>query len=88
MDALVDSEPNHLDRGFREELFARTGGQLLFTVELLRNLEERGNLIKDAQGNWVQGAKVDWEALPARIEGVIYENRPSFRKCSFDCLEP
>ena len=73
VDALLDSEPNHLDRSFRDELFAHTGGHPLFTVELMRNLQERGNLVKDAQGSWVQVGSLDWETLPARIEGVIGE---------------
>ena len=73
VDALVDSEPNHLDRGFRDELFAHTGGHPLFTVELIRNLQERGNLVKDAQDNWIQGNSLDWKTLPARIDGVIGE---------------
>jgi predicted ATPase len=73
VEALVDSEPNQLDRGFRDELFAHTGGHPLFTVELLRNLQECGTLVKDAQGNWIQGNDLDWKTLPARIEGVIGE---------------
>jgi predicted ATPase len=73
VDALVDAEPNHLESSFRDELFAHTGGHPLFTVELLRNLEECGNLVKDAQGNWVLSNKLDWKTLPARIEGVIGE---------------
>ena len=73
VDALVDAEPNCLESSFRDELFAHTGGHPLFTVELLRNLEERGNLVKDDQGRWVLGNKVKWDALPARIEGVIGE---------------
>jgi len=73
VDALVDSEPNHLDHSFREELFAHTGGQPLFTVELLRNLREQGHLVKDAQGSWIQGIRLDWGTLPARLEGVIGE---------------
>ena len=51
----------HLDRGFRDELFAHTGGHPLFTVELLRNLQECGNLIKDDQGSWIQGNELDWK---------------------------
>ena len=73
VDALVDSEPNHLDRGFRDELFDHTGGHPLFTVELIRNLQERGNLVKDMDGNWILGERLDWKTLPARIEGVIGE---------------
>ena len=71
--ALIDLEPNHLATAFREQLFAHTDGQALFTVELLRNLQERGNLVKDKDGSWVQGPALDWGALPARIEGVIGE---------------
>ena len=56
VDALVDAEPNRLDAAFRQELFARTEGHPLFTVELLRTLEERGDLVKDASGRWVQAA--------------------------------
>ncbi len=73
VDGLLDSEPNHLDRSFRDELFAHTAGQPLFTVEVLRTLQERGSLVKDAQDNWVQASSLDWESLPARIEGVIGE---------------
>ena len=73
VDALVDVEPNHLEDDFREELFAHTGGHPLFIVELLRNLREHGNLVKDAQGSWIQGNSLDWKTLPARIEGVIGE---------------
>lgn len=73
VDALVDSEPNKLDRGFRDDLYVHTGGHPLFTVELLRNLQECGNLVKDGDGNWIQSSSLDWEGLPARIEGVIGE---------------
>jgi predicted ATPase len=73
VDALVDSEPNRLDRAFRDELFAHTGGHPLFTVELLRNLQEQGSIVKDAQSCWILGSRLDWETLPARIEGVIGE---------------
>lgn len=73
VDALIDAEPNRLDERFRAELFARTDGHPLFTVELLRNLQERGDLVKDSEGHWVEGAALDWNALPARVEGVIAE---------------
>ena len=70
---LIDSEPNHLEAAFREQLFAHTDGHALFTVELLRNLQERGSLLKDKDGCWVQGSSLDWGTLPARVEGVIGE---------------
>lgn len=47
VDALVDSEANRLGEGFRETLFQRTSGHPLFTVELLRDMQERGNLVKE-----------------------------------------
>jgi tetratricopeptide (TPR) repeat protein len=70
---LIDSEVNHLDAAFRAQLFSHTEGHPLFTVELLRNLQERGDLVKDKDGLWVQGPNLDWNALPARVEGVIGE---------------
>jgi tetratricopeptide (TPR) repeat protein len=70
---LIDSEPNHLDAAFREQLFMHTDGHPLFTVELLRNLQERGNLVKDKDGCWIQGTALDWDTLPPRVEGVIGE---------------
>ncbi len=73
VNALVDSEPNRLDGAFREQLLQLTEGHALFTVELLRNLQERRDLVRDEQGCWVQGASLDWKSLPARVEGVIAE---------------
>jgi tetratricopeptide (TPR) repeat protein len=73
VDALVDSQPNQLETAFRQQLFAKTEGHPLFTVELLRNLQERGDLIQDARGRWIESATLDWNALPARVEGVIEE---------------
>jgi tetratricopeptide (TPR) repeat protein len=70
---LIDSQPNHLDAAFREQLFTHTDGHPLFTVELLRNLQERGDLVKDKDGSWIQGTALDWKTLPPRIEGVIGE---------------
>jgi DNA-binding SARP family transcriptional activator/predicted ATPase len=73
VDALLDSEPNRLDRSFREMLYRQTRGHPLFTVELLRGLQERGDLVQDAEGHWVQGSALDWQMLPARVEAVIAE---------------
>lgn len=73
LDALVDAEPNELDEAFREALYLRTEGHALFTVELLRHLRERGDLVHDTRGVWMAGAAIDWETLPAGVEGVIEE---------------
>ena len=71
VDQFIDSQPNRLDNSFRDTLFAQTGGHPLFTVELLRDMQERGALLLDVDGKWVTGSKLDWAILPARVEGVI-----------------
>ena len=73
MDAFLDTERNRLAEGFRAALFHRTEGHPLFTVELLRAMQERGDLLKDEDGCWIEGPTLDWEALPARVEAVIAE---------------
>ncbi|MGD2147975.1 MAG: AAA family ATPase [Anaerolineae bacterium] len=71
LDALLDSQPNRLGEDFRRALFRHTGGQALFTVELLRDMRERGDLLPSAEGYWVERPTVAWDALPTRVEGVI-----------------
>jgi DNA-binding SARP family transcriptional activator len=73
VDALIDSEPNQLDETFRQALFEQTDGHPLFTIELLRDLEGRGDLVQDSESRWTQAASLDWGRLPAKIEGVIEE---------------
>jgi len=73
VEALLDSEPNRLGVAFREMLYWQTGGHPLFTIELLRGLRERGDLVQDPEGRWVEGPTLDWESLPARVEAVIAE---------------
>ncbi len=71
VDAFLDTEPNRLGEAFREALFRRTEGHPLFTVELLQDMQERGDLVQDEEGQWVEGPALDWGAVPARVEGVI-----------------
>jgi tetratricopeptide (TPR) repeat protein len=73
VDAVLDSERNELGQAFRQALFHQTGGNALFTVELIRALQERGDLVRDDTGCWWEGRSLDWNALPARVEGVIAE---------------
>ena len=73
VDGLLDNEPNRLEVEFREMLSRQTRGHPLFTVELLRGLQERGDLVQDPEGRWVEGPALDWQTLPARIEAVIAE---------------
>ncbi len=71
IDGLLDSEPNRLDETFRRQLHRHTGGQALFTVELLRGLQERGDLVLDEEGRWIQSEDLNWDILPARVEAAI-----------------
>jgi predicted ATPase len=73
VEAFLDSEPNRLGVGFREMIYRQTHGHPLFTIELLRGLQERGDLVQDPEGRWVEGPALDWETLPARVEAVIAE---------------
>jgi tetratricopeptide (TPR) repeat protein/predicted Ser/Thr protein kinase len=71
--ALLDTEPNRLGEAFRRTLFQQTGGHPLATVELLRDMQERGSLVLDGQKHWVEGPTLDWDKLPARVEAMIAE---------------
>jgi DNA-binding SARP family transcriptional activator/predicted ATPase len=73
VEAFLDNEPNRLGVAFREMFYQQTRGHPLFTVELLRGLQERGDLVQDPEGRWVEGPTLDWETLPARVEAVIAE---------------
>ncbi|MDF1513594.1 MAG: AAA family ATPase [Anaerolineae bacterium] len=73
VDNLLDTEPNTLDAAFRQALFEHTKGNPLFIIELLREMQERGDLVRDSNAGWVEKPELRWDALPARIEGVIQE---------------
>ena len=73
IESYLDTEPNTLGPSFRQGLLNHTGGHPLFTIELLRDLQRRGDIVKDEQGRWVEGTELDWSVLPARVEGVIEE---------------
>ena len=71
VDGYLDSEPNRLHDSFREALTRKTGGHALFIVEILRDLQDRGALFHNEQGQWVASASLDWDRLPSKVEGVI-----------------
>ena len=73
VDALLDHEANHLGHRFRRTLFRHAEGHPLFTAELLRMMQQRGDLVREANGAWIEGPALDWETLPPRVEGVIAE---------------
>jgi predicted ATPase len=69
--AFIDSEPNDLSQEFRAMLYRHTSGNPLFTIELLRGMQMRGEIRRSRQGRWVEGPQLDWNELPARVEAVI-----------------
>lgn len=73
IDALLRAQPNRLSVDFRRLLFKHTGGNPLFTVELLRAMHERGDLILDEQDYTVASPTLNWDQLPAQVEGVLKE---------------
>lgn len=70
-EALLDREPNRYDSGFRRRMYELTRGHPLFTLELLRQMRERGELVQDSRGRWYPEGDIDWRILPARVEAVI-----------------
>lgn len=80
LERWLDTEPNLLDDAFREALWRQTAGQPLLTVELVRTMQERGELVKDAQGRWTPSGELRWATLPRRVAGVLAER--------IDRLEP
>ena len=73
VEAFLDSEPNRLGMSFRQMLFQQTNGHPLFTIELLRGMQGRDDLVQDPDGYWIEQPSLDWETLPARVEAVIAE---------------
>jgi DNA-binding SARP family transcriptional activator len=71
VNTLLDTQPNQLDEEFRHQLHSLVRGQPLYTVELLRDMQERGDLVQDRDGTWRMGPSLNWNALPTRVEGVI-----------------
>jgi tetratricopeptide (TPR) repeat protein len=84
--SFLDSQPNRLGNNFRELLYQRTRGHPLFTIELLRGMQERGDLIQDSSGWWAEGQILDWETLPARVEAAIAERVDRLAKPLRDAL--
>ncbi|MEJ2556632.1 MAG: AAA family ATPase, partial [Anaerolineae bacterium] len=73
IDAFLDIEPNRLDETFRQELYRRTQGHPLLTIQLLRNLQEREEIFPDEQGRWMAASHLNWESFSPQVEGIIGE---------------
>jgi predicted ATPase len=73
IDAFLDTEPNQLGTKFRDTLYKQTRGHPLFTIELFRDMQDTGVLVKDKKDRWVEGPDLNWDVLPARVDAVIEE---------------
>lgn len=87
VDAVLDSEPNALGPAFRGRLAERTGGHALFTIELLRGMQARGDLRRDAHGRWAEGPGLRWDALPARVEAAVAARIDQLSPACVEALE-
>ena len=74
VEAYLENEASRLGKEFQQALYQHTGGHPLFVAELLHGLQERGDLIKDENGQWIEGQVLNWEILPPRVEAVIAES--------------
>lgn len=72
-DAYLDQEPNQLGEDFREQLFKYTHSHPLYTAEMLFDMKQRGNLIRNEVGEWMVSDSLDWDRVPPRIEAAIQE---------------
>ena len=68
---LIQSEPNELDQHFQDSLYQHTSGNPLFTIELLRGMQLRAEILKNNRGKWVVKRDLNWSELPGRVEAVI-----------------
>jgi ABC-type oligopeptide transport system substrate-binding subunit/DNA-binding SARP family transcriptional activator len=77
VDAFLDQDPsispNSFSDEFRTRLFWKTKGHPLYTIELIHEMQVRGNLVKDSSGHWSEGRDLSWDLLPARIEAIIQQ---------------
>jgi predicted ATPase len=73
VNAFLNTEPNTFNDTFRDELYRHTGGHPLFTIELLRALEARGDIVHNKKKQWMAAPSLDWSDLPARVEEVVEE---------------
>lgn len=71
IDDFLDTEPNRLGERFRHSLFLHTAGHPLFTIELLRQMQDQGDIFKDDQGQWIESEELGWKTMPAKVEAVI-----------------
>ncbi|HEY9122266.1 MAG TPA: AAA family ATPase, partial [Brevefilum sp.] len=73
IDDYIDQDPNRLGEDFRDQLYTYTHSHPLYTVEMLFDLQQRGDLVKNQIGEWIVSPGLNWDHLPPRIEAAIDE---------------
>lgn len=73
VEAYLDTKPNRLSQTFRQALYEHTEGHPLFTIELLQNLQDQGDLVCNEEGKWVESGAINWQTIPSKVEGVVEE---------------
>ncbi len=64
-------QPQRLDQAFLAALARHTGGNPLFTRQLLDDLRACGGLQRDPQGTWVNDPQLAWEQMPGQVEAAV-----------------
>lgn len=73
VEAYLKTQPNLLSARFKQKLCELTSGHPLYTVELLKGMVERGEIVKNERGEWEETGTINWEKLPVKIEAAIGE---------------
>jgi ABC-type oligopeptide transport system substrate-binding subunit/DNA-binding SARP family transcriptional activator len=71
LETWIASQPNRLSQAFQDQLYRLTRGHPLFTIELMNDMQQTGDLIQDADGCWVEGKELDWARVPGKVEEVL-----------------
>jgi transcriptional regulator with XRE-family HTH domain/tetratricopeptide (TPR) repeat protein len=71
VNALLNADDNDFGPDFRQRFARLTEGHALFVVELLSDMKERGDVTLGSDGRWMESDTIDWEQIPARVDGVV-----------------
>lgn len=73
LNKLLDSEPNLYSRSFRKQMMQHTSASPLFVSELMAWFRDKGMVVRNSDGLWVENSHLQWRSFPQRIEEVIQE---------------
>jgi len=70
---ILDTNPNILDKTFVQTVLEHTNAEPLFTIELLEQLKENGNIVKNKNEKLFVKKSINWDTLPKRVEEIIVD---------------